>query len=107
MINKETGNRLKQQMVDAETGDIVESDQKARGHELKKGEYVEIEKEELVSGILHRPHSRAMTTEGATRSASTMRPLDMRYSSRGATRPRLAFIFAQRAQGMPGARCAR
>ncbi len=47
MINKETGNRLKQQMVDAETGDIVESDQKGRGYEVSKGEYVEIEKEEL------------------------------------------------------------
>jgi DNA end-binding protein Ku len=47
MINKETGNRLKQQMVDAETGDIVEGDQKARGYELTKGEYVEIEKDEL------------------------------------------------------------
>jgi DNA end-binding protein Ku len=47
MINKETGNRLKQQMVDAETGDVVESDQKARGYELKKGQYVEIEKKEL------------------------------------------------------------
>jgi Ku protein len=34
-------------MVDAETGDIVEGDQKARGFELKKGEYVEIEKDEL------------------------------------------------------------
>jgi len=47
MINKETGNRLKQQMVDAETGDVVEGDQKGRGYELKKGEYVEIEKDEL------------------------------------------------------------
>ena len=47
MINKQTGNRLKQQMVDAETGDVVEGDQKARGYELKKGEYVEVEKEEL------------------------------------------------------------
>jgi DNA end-binding protein Ku len=47
MINKETGNRLKQQMVDSETGDIVESDQKGRGYEVSKGEYVEIEKEEL------------------------------------------------------------
>ena len=47
MINKETGNRLKQQMVDAETGDVVEGDQKARGYELKKGEYVEVDKEEL------------------------------------------------------------
>src|SRR6202140_5077975 len=46
MINKETGNRLKQQMVDTETGDVVESDQKGRGYELKKGEYVEVEKDE-------------------------------------------------------------
>jgi Ku protein len=47
MINRKTGNRLKQQMVDAETGDVVEGDQKGRGYELKKGEYVEIDKEEL------------------------------------------------------------
>jgi DNA end-binding protein Ku len=47
MINKATGNRLKQQMVDAETGDVVESDQKGRGYELKKGEYVEIDTDEL------------------------------------------------------------
>jgi DNA end-binding protein Ku len=47
MINRETGNRLKQQMVDAETGDVVESDQKGRGYELSKGKYVEIEPEEL------------------------------------------------------------
>jgi DNA end-binding protein Ku len=47
MINRETGNRLKQQMVDAETGNVVEGDQKGRGYELKKGEYVEVEPEEL------------------------------------------------------------
>ena len=47
MINRETGNRLKQQMVDAETGDVVESDQKGRGYELAKGEYVEVDREEL------------------------------------------------------------
>jgi DNA end-binding protein Ku len=47
LINKETGNRLKQQMVDAETGDIVEGEQKGRGYELQKGRYVEIEPEEL------------------------------------------------------------
>ena len=47
MINKETGNRLKQQMIDAETGDVVEGDQKARGYELNKGDYIEIEKDEL------------------------------------------------------------
>jgi DNA end-binding protein Ku len=47
MINAETGNRLRQQMVDEETGDVVESEQKARGYEISKGKYVEIEKEEL------------------------------------------------------------
>src|SRR5450755_559731 len=57
MINKETGNRLMQQMVDAETGDIVESDQQGRGYELKKGEYVENEKEELESVQIESNHT--------------------------------------------------
>ena len=57
LINKETGNRLKQQMVDAETGEVVESDQKARGYELKKGEYVEIDKEELEAVQIESNHT--------------------------------------------------
>ena len=47
MINKETGHRLKQQMVDVKTGDVVEADQKGRGYEVSKGKYVEVEKDEL------------------------------------------------------------
>lgn len=57
MINKETGNRLKQQMVDAETGDVVETDQKGRGYELSKGKYVEIEKEELEAVQIESNHT--------------------------------------------------
>jgi DNA end-binding protein Ku len=57
MINKQTGNRLKQQMVDAETGDIVESDQKGRGYELAKGKYVEIEKDELEAVQIESNHT--------------------------------------------------
>jgi Ku protein len=57
LINKETGNRLKQQMVDSETGDVVESDQKGRGYELKKGEYVEIEKDELEAVQIESNHT--------------------------------------------------
>jgi DNA end-binding protein Ku len=57
MINRETGNRLKQQMVDSETGDIVEGDQKGRGYELKKGSYVEIEKEELEAVQIESNHT--------------------------------------------------
>jgi DNA end-binding protein Ku len=57
MINKETGNRLKQQMVDAETGDVVERDQKARGYEMKKGQYVEIDKDELEAVQIESNHT--------------------------------------------------
>jgi len=34
-------------MVDAETGDAVEAEQKGRGYELTKGKYVEVDKDEL------------------------------------------------------------
>ncbi len=57
LINKETGNRLKQQMVDSETGEIVEGDQKARGYELRKGQYVEIDKDELEAVQLESNHT--------------------------------------------------
>jgi DNA end-binding protein Ku len=57
MINKETGNRLKQQMVDSETGDVVESEQKGRGYELKKGEFVEIDKDELEAVQIESNHT--------------------------------------------------
>jgi Ku protein len=57
MINKETGNRLKQQMVDSETGDVVESDQKGRGYEVSKGSYVEIDKEELEAVQVESTHT--------------------------------------------------
>ena len=57
MINTETGNRLKQQMVDAETGDVVEGEQKGRGYEVSKGEYVEIEKDELEAVQIESTHT--------------------------------------------------
>ena len=46
-INRKTGNRLRQQMVDEKTGRVVEGEDKGRGYELKSGHYVEIEPEEL------------------------------------------------------------
>ncbi|KWV59231.1 Ku protein [Bradyrhizobium macuxiense] len=57
MINKDTGNRLKQQMVDAETGDVVDGDQKGRGYEIRKGEYVEIDKDELEAVQIESNHT--------------------------------------------------
>jgi DNA end-binding protein Ku len=46
-INKKTGNRIKYRKVDAETGDEVESSDIVKGYEVGKGEYIEIEPEEL------------------------------------------------------------
>jgi Ku protein len=46
-INRKTGNRLRQQMVDEETGRVVDKENKGRGYELTKGKYVEIEPDEL------------------------------------------------------------
>jgi DNA end-binding protein Ku len=57
MINRETGNRLKQQMVDVETGDVVGSDQKGRGYEVSKGKYVEVEPEELEAVQIESNHT--------------------------------------------------
>jgi DNA end-binding protein Ku len=37
LINKKTGNRLRQQMVDEDTGRGIESGEKGRGYELSKG----------------------------------------------------------------------
>jgi DNA end-binding protein Ku len=57
MINRETGNRLKQQMIDVETGDVVDSDQKGRGYEVSKGKYVEVEPEELEAVQIESNHT--------------------------------------------------
>jgi len=46
-INKKTGNRLKQLLVDGETGDPVEKEDIGRGYEVAKGEYIQVEDEEI------------------------------------------------------------
>src|ERR1700752_1548750 len=46
-INKKTGNRLRQQLVDDETREPVEAADKGRGYEYAKGSYLMIENHEL------------------------------------------------------------
>jgi DNA end-binding protein Ku len=46
-LNKETGNRIRYRKVDAVTGDQVESAHIVKGYEVAKGEYIELEPEEL------------------------------------------------------------
>jgi Ku protein len=46
-INKKTGNRIRYRKVDAETGNEVDSSEIIKGYEVGKGQYIEIEPEEL------------------------------------------------------------
>jgi DNA end-binding protein Ku len=46
-INKETGNRIRYRKVDAETGDEVDNADIVKGYEVAKGEYIELEPDEL------------------------------------------------------------
>jgi Ku protein len=56
-INTETGNRLRQQMVDEETGQAVEGEHKGRGYELGKGKYVPIDDKELAAVEIESTHT--------------------------------------------------
>ena len=46
-INKQTGNRLRQQMVDEVTREPVEAEDKGRGYEVDKGVFIQVEDEEI------------------------------------------------------------
>ncbi len=56
-INKKTGNRLRQQLVDEETGETVEADDKGRGYEVDKGVYLRVEDEELDAIAIESSHT--------------------------------------------------
>jgi len=46
-INKKTGNRLRQQLVDEDTREPVDAAEKGRGYEVAKGQYIQVEDDEL------------------------------------------------------------
>ena len=46
-LNKETGNRVCYLKVDAETGDELDKEQIVKGYELSKGDYIQVDPEEL------------------------------------------------------------
>jgi DNA end-binding protein Ku len=46
-LNKDTGNRIRYRKVDSGTGDEVEPHKIIKGYELAKGEYIELDPEEL------------------------------------------------------------
>ena len=56
-LNRKTGNRIKQQIVDAVTGDLVESEDKVKGYEIGKDEYIAIEDDELDAVEIESTHT--------------------------------------------------
>ncbi len=56
-INKKTGNRLRQQLVDEGTGDPIDPDDKGRGFEVDKGVYLQVEDEELDAIAIESSHT--------------------------------------------------
>jgi DNA end-binding protein Ku len=56
-INKETGHRIKYSKVDAESGKEVETDDIVKGYEVAKGEYIELDPEELEAVAIESKHT--------------------------------------------------
>jgi len=46
-LNRKTGNRLKQQMIDSRPRMVVERDETIMGYEFREGKYVKVEPEEI------------------------------------------------------------
>ena len=52
-VNRTTGNRVRREFVDAETGETVERDDQVKGYQTAKDEYVSIEPDEIEAVIPH------------------------------------------------------
>jgi DNA end-binding protein Ku len=61
-INRPTGHQVRREFVDAETGETVERDDRVKGYEVAKDEYVSVEPDEIAAVI---PHGDKMLTVSA------------------------------------------
>lgn len=57
IINRNTGNRVHNQVVDAETEEPVEQEDRVKGYQIKKGQYVLVEDDELDEVALDSTHT--------------------------------------------------
>jgi DNA end-binding protein Ku len=56
-LNRNTGNRLRQRMVDEATEEVVEKEDRVKGYEVARGSYVQVEDEELEKVALESTHT--------------------------------------------------
>jgi DNA end-binding protein Ku len=50
-LNRATGNRIRRDFIDSETGDPVERDNQVKGYEVENGDYIVLEPEEVAAAI--------------------------------------------------------
>jgi DNA end-binding protein Ku len=56
-LNRETGNRVRRQFVDEQSGEPVETPDQVKGYEIAKGEYIQIEDDEIKAVQLESNHT--------------------------------------------------
>jgi DNA end-binding protein Ku len=57
IINRATGNRIRNEVVDTETGEPVEQEDRVKGYQYEKGQYVLVEEDELDNVALESTHT--------------------------------------------------
>ena len=77
-LNRKTGNRVKRQFVDAETNEVVDSDDQVKGYEIARGQYMMVEDDELSAIALESTHTINIESF-APRSSIDKRYLDNPY----------------------------
>ena len=89
-VNRQTGNRLRQQLVDAVTGEAVASGQKARGYEVGENQFLLVSDQELEAAeqeARRRPYSQPPAIAADERDKLVNEPgsMSLRPSSRSAS----------------------
>ncbi len=57
IINRNTGNRIRNEVVDVDTGEPVEPEDRVKGYQFEKGQYVLVEEDELDNVALESTHT--------------------------------------------------
>jgi len=50
-LNRATGNRVRREFIDSETGDPVERDDQVKGYEIENGDYIVLEPDEVAAAV--------------------------------------------------------
>ena len=87
-LNKETGNRIRYKKVDADTGDEVDNADIVKGYELAKGEYIELDPEEIEAvAIDQQARHRHRRIRAAQRDRRALRPRSLLHRAGRRSRP--------------------